>query len=45
VSPPTIPFVALVIIVPATILVSVAVAVWPARAAGRLPAALAMRIE
>ncbi len=45
VSPPIIPLAAVAAIVPATLLVSNAVAAWPARAAGRLDAALAMRSE
>lgn len=44
-SPPVIPLLAVVIVVPATVLVCNSVAAWPARAAGRLPAALAMRSE
>ncbi|HET6965397.1 MAG TPA: ABC transporter permease [Acidimicrobiales bacterium] len=45
VSPPVIPLLAVVVVIPATVLVCNAVAAWPARAAGRLPAALAMRSE
>lgn len=45
VSPPIIPVAAVVLIVPATVLVCNAVALWPARVAARLPTAVAMRSE
>lgn len=45
VSPTVVPVTAVLLIIPATILVCNAVAAWPARSAGRLHPAVAMRIE
>jgi ABC-type antimicrobial peptide transport system permease subunit len=45
VSPPLVPVLAVVLIVPATVLVCNAVAALPARSAGRVAPALAMRSE
>lgn len=45
VSPPLIPVLAVALIVPATVLVCNAVAAWPARSAGRVAPAVAMRDE
>lgn len=42
-SPPLVPVLAVVLVVPATVLVCNAVAAWPARSAGRLAPALALR--
>jgi predicted lysophospholipase L1 biosynthesis ABC-type transport system permease subunit len=44
-SPPLVPALSVALIIPATFVVCNAVAAWPARAAGRLPPALAMRAE